>query len=379
MKQRPRIYYSDTQKALMWERWKQGWTLHEIGKLFDRAHSSIHRIIAETGGFRPPERSRAAIALTLAEREDISRAMVSGESIRSIATRLGRAPSTICREIKRNRGCDGYRATQADEAAWGRARRPKRCKLRENRALARIVAHKLRLLWSPEQIAGWLKRTYPCDENPWIFGEEYHLSVDDMSLTEVLRKHKALLGGDVVIDAPVKHVSQTRGIVDLVLSRQIRRHRTNDLTHLVVELKVPAVKVDKDEISQIEGYAATISADERFRNVDVKWMFWVISDDIGPVGKFRIGENSTTGLIHKSPNVSIYIKTWAQVLDDNRARMQFFQERLEFKVDKGEALKHLQERYATYLEGVLDTDDDPSAAMDTVRADPETETIVSRA
>lgn len=215
-------------------------------------------------------------------------------------------------------------------------------------------------------------------ENPWIFGEEYHLSVDDMSLTEVLRKHKALLGEDVVIDAPVKHVSQTRGIVDLMLSRQIRRHRANDLTHLVVELKAPAVKVDKDEISQIEGYAATISDDERFRNVDVKWVFWVISDDIGPVGKFRIGENSTTGLIHKSPNVSIYIKTWAQVLDDNRARMQFFQERLEFKVDKGEALKHLQERYATYLEGVLDADDDASAAMDTVLTDPETETIESR-
>lgn len=113
MKQRPRIYYSDTQKALMWERWK----LHEIGKLFDRAHSSIHRILAETGGFRPPERSRAAIALTLAEREEISRAMVSGEVIRSIATRLGRAPSTISREIKRNGGCDGYRANQADEAA----------------------------------------------------------------------------------------------------------------------------------------------------------------------------------------------------------------------------------------------------------------------
>ncbi|BEU94330.1 hypothetical protein ACDW_00350 [Acidovorax sp. DW039] len=112
MKQRPRIYYSDTQKALMWERWKQGWTLHEIGKLFDRAHSSIYRIIAETGGFRPPERSRAAITLTLAEREEISRAMVSGDSIRSIATRLGRSPSTISREIKRNGDCDGYRATR---------------------------------------------------------------------------------------------------------------------------------------------------------------------------------------------------------------------------------------------------------------------------
>lgn len=201
-------------------------------------------------------------------------------------------------------------------------------------------------------------------ENPWIFGEEYHLSVDDMSLTEALRKHKALLGEDVVIDAPVKHVSQTRGIVDLMLSRQIRRHRANDLTHLVVELKAPAVKVDKDEISQIEGYAATVSADERFRNVDVKWVFWVVSDDVGPVGKFRIGENSATGLIHKSANVSIYIKTWAQVLDDNRARMQFFQERLEFQVDKGEALKHLQERYANYLEGVLEPDDEPIAAPD---------------
>lgn len=177
MKQRPRIYYSDTQKALMWERWKQGWTLHEIGKLFDRAHSSIHRILAETGGFRPAQRSRAAIALTLAEREEISRAMVSGESIRSIATRLGRAPSTISREIKRNGGCDGYRANQADEAAWARARRPKRCKLRQNRALARIVGHKLRMLWSPEQIAGWLKQTYPCDESHHVSHETIYRSL----------------------------------------------------------------------------------------------------------------------------------------------------------------------------------------------------------
>jgi len=212
-------------------------------------------------------------------------------------------------------------------------------------------------------------------ENPWVFGEEFHLSVDDMSLTEVLRKHKAHLGADIVIDTPVKHVSQTRGIVDLMLSRQIRRHRTNDLTHLVVELKAPKVKVDRDEISQIEGYAATVSSDERFRNVDVKWVFWVISDDVGPVGKFRIGQNTATGLIHKNANVSIYVKTWAQVLDDNRARMQFFQEHLEHKVDKGEALKHLQERYARYLEGVLDAGDSQVGAdeqeADSESKDPE--------
>lgn len=177
MKQRPRIYYSDSQKALMWERWKQGWTLHEIGKLFDRAHSSIHQILAETGGIRPVQRSRASTALALAEREEISRAMVAGESIRSTAARLGRAPSTISREIKRNGGRNSYRANQADDATWDRARRPKSCKLRENRALASIVAGKLRMLWSPEQIAGWLKHTYPGDGSHHVSHETIYRSL----------------------------------------------------------------------------------------------------------------------------------------------------------------------------------------------------------
>lgn len=177
MKRRPRIYYSDSQKALMWERWKQGSTLHEIGKLFDRPHTSIYRILAETGGFRPAERSRASTALTLAEREEISRALVTAEPIRSIALRLGRSPSTISREIKRNGGCEGYRASQADEATWNRARRPKRCKLGENRELARIVAGKLRMFWSPEQISGWLKHTYPCDESHHVSHETIYRSL----------------------------------------------------------------------------------------------------------------------------------------------------------------------------------------------------------
>ena len=177
MKRRPRIYYSDSQKALMWERWKQGWTLQEIGKLFDRGHTSVQKILAESGGFRPADRSRAATALTLAEREEISRAMVAGESIRSTAARLGRAPSTISREIKRNGDRDVYRASQADEAAWNRARRPKRCKLIKNRTLARIVADKLRLQWAPEQIAGWLKHTYPCDESHHVSHETIYRSL----------------------------------------------------------------------------------------------------------------------------------------------------------------------------------------------------------
>src|SRR5437868_7398012 len=160
MNYRTRTCYTDSQRALMWQRWKAGWTLHQIGHLFDRPHTSIQTILARTGGIRPPERCRSVAALSLSEREEISRALVAGESVRLIAARLGRAPSTVSRELKRNGGQESYRATQADSAAWDRALRPKRCKLAKNRALARVVADKLCLLWSPEQIAGWLKHTY---------------------------------------------------------------------------------------------------------------------------------------------------------------------------------------------------------------------------
>ena len=164
MKQRRRIYYTESQKALMWGRWQKGDSLHEIARLFDRHHPSIQRILAETDGIRPAQRCRSRLALTLAEREEISRAMAAGHSIRSIATSLGRAPSTISREVKRNGGHESYRASQADRAAWYRAGRPKIGKLAENRTLAHIVAGRLQLQWSPEQIAGWLKRTYPDNE-----------------------------------------------------------------------------------------------------------------------------------------------------------------------------------------------------------------------
>ena len=118
MKQKPRIYYTETQKAMMWERWKQGDSLQIIAQLFDRNHSSIQRILAESGGIRPAQRCRSKLALTLAEREEISRAIVTGISIRALARRLGRAPSTISRELKRNDGREAYRATQADQHAW---------------------------------------------------------------------------------------------------------------------------------------------------------------------------------------------------------------------------------------------------------------------
>lgn len=188
-------------------------------------------------------------------------------------------------------------------------------------------------------------------ENCWLFGEEFSLSVDDKSLTEVLRAHKKVLGEDVVIDESVKHITQSTGIVDLMLSKAIRRHKANEITHLVVELKRPSVPIDSDEITQVEKYAFSVANDERFKAVGVNWVFWVISDNYGPYAAERITDAS--GLIHQKKNMSIFVKTWAQVLDENRARMQFFQERLEFQADKMEALAYLQERHAQYLEGVF--------------------------
>jgi len=177
MKQRPRIYYSETQKAMMWERWKKGESLQQIAQVFDRNHSSIQRILAESGGIRPAQRRRSPLALTLAEREEISRSLAAGCSIRSIAGLLKRAPSTISREIDRNGGQESYRAGDADQAAWSRSHRPKDCKLACNPTLARIVAGKLQCQWSPEQIAGWLKYTYPGNKDYQVSHETIYRSL----------------------------------------------------------------------------------------------------------------------------------------------------------------------------------------------------------
>ncbi len=177
MKQRTRIYYTETQKALMWDRWQQGESLHAIARLFDRHHPSIAGILSRTGGIRPPERKRSTLALTLSEREVISRGVASQLSLRAIANQLGRSPSTVSREVNRNGGLNQYRASQADKATWVRAHRPKVCKLVEHRSLAYIVARKLKLEWSPEQIAGWLKQTYPDNENYQVSHETIYRSL----------------------------------------------------------------------------------------------------------------------------------------------------------------------------------------------------------
>ena len=174
---RPRIYYNAEQKAEMWDRWQRGESLTSIGRGFDRPSSSIFGQLSPSGGIRPPPRRRSRLALTLPEREEISRGVVSDLSLRAIAAQLGRSPSTISREINRNGGLKYYRASQADQAAWDRAHRPKPCKLAGNPMLRQIVARKLRSNWSPEQIAGWLKREYPGNESNQVSHETIYRSL----------------------------------------------------------------------------------------------------------------------------------------------------------------------------------------------------------
>ena len=196
---RPRIYYNAEQKAEMWDRWQRGESLTSIGRGFDRPSSSIFGQLSPSGGIRPPPRRRSRLALTLSEREEISRGVVSELSLRAIATQLGRSPSTISREISRNGGLKCYRASQADQTAWDRAHRPKPCKLAGNPMLRQIVARKLRSNWSPEQIAGWLKREYPGNERNQVSHETIYrslfiqaLGVLKKELQQYLRTQRAI-------------------------------------------------------------------------------------------------------------------------------------------------------------------------------------------
>ena len=177
MKHRTRIYFSAEQRADIWDRWQRGESMSSIGRLFERQSSSIYPILQLSGGIRPPKRTRSRVALSLSEREEISRGVASHQSMRTMALRLKRSPSTISREIHRNGGYDSYRASLADEAAWDRAHRPKRCKFARHRSLAKVVAAKLNQQWSPQQIAGWLKRTYPDSEQARVSHETIYRSL----------------------------------------------------------------------------------------------------------------------------------------------------------------------------------------------------------
>jgi len=165
------------EKREAWARWKRGETQVGIAKVLRISSTGIRRLLVPTGGIPPPARARNPRSLSLAEREEISRGVCAGSSATQIARQLGRAPSTVCREINRNGGRETYRATSADKRAWAQAKRPKECKLAAEGRLRQQVAWKLSLDWSPEQIAEWLKRAFPNDERMQVSHETIYRSL----------------------------------------------------------------------------------------------------------------------------------------------------------------------------------------------------------
>ena len=168
---------SAQQKKELWNRWKDGQSLSEIGRALGKHAGSIHGVLSANGGIAPRERQRRSNALTLSEREEISRSLAAQCSLRSIAERLRRAPSTISREINRNGGSQHYRATTAESRSWERARRPKPCKLATNKRLNAAVADRLAKDWSPEQISGWLARTFGTNTEMQVSHETIYRSL----------------------------------------------------------------------------------------------------------------------------------------------------------------------------------------------------------
>ena len=174
---RKRRWFTAAEVVKIWKLWQEGKSTKEIGRVLDRGGSTIHGQLAVYGGIRPRPRCRSARALSLAEREEISRGIAARRSIRSIALVLGRAPSTVSREIARNGGDDNYRASVADQRAWGRAHRRKPCCLSRCPRLRQLVEEKLADDWAPQQIAGWLKYTYPDDKSLHVSHETIYRSL----------------------------------------------------------------------------------------------------------------------------------------------------------------------------------------------------------
>jgi IS30 family transposase len=165
------------EKAEIWRRWRRGESLKTIGRALGWVPKCVHYVVAGAGGVAPAPRRRSRLALTLAEREEISRSLAQGASYRAVGRRLGRAASTVSREVRRHGGRRRYRAAVADTRAWARSRRPKRCRLATRPALRDAVASKLAVEWSPQQIAGWLRHAYPDNPEMHVSHETIYLSL----------------------------------------------------------------------------------------------------------------------------------------------------------------------------------------------------------
>jgi transposase, IS30 family len=170
-----RRYCTAAESAEIWDRWQRGEGLKSIGRVFGKSSGSIFSHLMPFGGIRPRPRRRSRLALTLVEREQISRGVVNGDSLRLIATSLGRAASTVSREVARNGGLRQYCAAISEKHAWARALRPKLCKLARHPPLRRVIAKLLRRNWSPQQSPGGLKRTD--EEAFWVSHETIYRSL----------------------------------------------------------------------------------------------------------------------------------------------------------------------------------------------------------
>lgn len=207
MEKKTRVYYTDAQKSEMWDRWQNGESMADVAKSFGTRHSTLGKILRINGGIRPRPRTRSRLALTMAERESISRGLAKRQSIRSIAEQIGRSPSTVSREISRNDGCRSYRAHRADKAAWERARRPQTCKLAQQPRLVKLVVRKMEGNWSPQQIAGWLKRRHPDDEMKRVSHETIYRSLFIQARGVLKKELLACLRTERSLRRPRKHAS----------------------------------------------------------------------------------------------------------------------------------------------------------------------------
>lgn len=200
-------------------------------------------------------------------------------------------------------------------------------------------------------------------ENTWLFGQEFSISVNDRSLTEVLKKHIEKSGKNTPVDEPVLRIDGSVGIVDLMLSRSIPCNRDDEIEHLVVELKAPKVKIGEKECSQIESYAFAVIEDERFTSLSAKWDFWIISNEMDAYAHRKTTQDGRPkGVLHRETdksNVTIWVKTWSQIIKENKYRLEFVREKLNYEIDRNDALQHLRENYSQFIKGVVvDNDED---------------------
>jgi hypothetical protein len=194
-------------------------------------------------------------------------------------------------------------------------------------------------------------------ENTWLFGEQFALTVSDQSLTEVLRKHLKEMGSDAIVDKPVKRLDGTTGIVDLFLTRKVPSARADERDYLIVELKAPSVKIGQKETGQVRSYAFAVQGDERFRNIKARWEFWVVSNDLMPFAKEEVSSSDRPyGMLHRKDGLQIWVRTWSEILNDCRTRLQLFEKELNYNADRDESLAFLQKTYAKILAGTEDSE-----------------------